>query len=79
MMVKVFHDKDGDLHVLSGETVTLIGFGIQGRAQAENLRDSGVSVIIGNRDDQFRQRAIAADFEPTTLLTPRNAATSSSS
>jgi len=62
MMVKVFHDKDADLQHLSGDTVAIIGFGIQGRAQAHNLRDSGVDVIVGNRDDEFRLRAAADGF-----------------
>jgi ketol-acid reductoisomerase len=63
MMVKVFHDDDADLRDLAGQTVAIIGFGIQGRAQAHNMRDSGVSVIIGNRDDPFRERAAAEGFQ----------------
>lgn len=59
----IFYDSDADLADLNGETVALIGYGIQGRAQAHNLRDSGVNVIIGNRDDEFRARAVADGFE----------------
>jgi ketol-acid reductoisomerase len=62
-MVKVFHDDDADLQELSNQTIAIIGFGIQGRAQAHNLRDSGVTVIIGNREDAFRQRAVADGFQ----------------
>ena len=61
-MVKVFHDADADLEVLAGQTVAVIGYGIQGRAQAHNLRDSGISVIVGNRPDACRERAAAEGF-----------------
>jgi len=66
-MVKVFHDSDADVRDLSGQTVAVIGYGIQGRAQAHNLRDSGVGVIVGNRDDEFRRRAVADGFEPCDI------------
>ncbi len=62
-MIEVFHDDDARLEDLADQTVAIIGYGIQGRAQAHNLRDSGVNVIIGNRDDEFRQRAVADRFE----------------
>lgn len=45
-MAKMFYDKDADLKVLDGKTVGIIGYGSQGHAQAQNLRDSGVNVII---------------------------------
>ncbi len=48
-MIEKFYDKDADLSVLSGKTVAVIGYGSQGRGQALNLRDSGISVIIGLR------------------------------
>jgi ketol-acid reductoisomerase len=44
---KIYHDEDADLSVLSGRTVSVIGYGSQGRAQANNMRDSGLNVIIG--------------------------------
>jgi len=49
MAVTLYYDKDADLSVLSGKTVAVIGYGSQGHAQAQNLRDSGVNVIIGLR------------------------------
>jgi ketol-acid reductoisomerase len=52
-----FHDEDADLRVLEGETVAVLGYGIQGRAQALTLRDSGVRVIVGNRADEYAARA----------------------
>jgi ketol-acid reductoisomerase len=46
MAIKIYYDKDADLKVLKGKTVAIIGFGSQGHAQALNLRDSGVDVIV---------------------------------
>jgi ketol-acid reductoisomerase len=52
-----------DLAVLDGRTVAVIGYGNQGHAQAQNLRDSGVDVLVGNRDDDYAVRAVADGFE----------------
>ena len=48
-MAKIFYDKDADLNVLKGKKVAVVGYGIQGRGQALNLRDSGVKVIVAQR------------------------------
>ncbi len=48
-MVKIYYDKDADLSLIQKRTVAVIGYGIQGRGQALNLRDSGVRVIIAQR------------------------------
>ena len=45
-MTKVYYDGDADLGILKGKKVAIIGYGSQGHAQAQNLRDSGVDVII---------------------------------
>ena len=47
MAVRIYGDKDVDLRWLKARTCAVIGFGAQGRAQALNLRDSGVNVIVG--------------------------------
>src|SRR5688572_18744633 len=47
MPAKVYTDKDGDLNVLKGKTLAVLGFGSQGHAHALNLKDSGCNVIIG--------------------------------
>jgi len=47
MAVKMFYDKDADLGLLKGKTIAVIGYGSQGHAQAQNLRDSGLNVVIG--------------------------------
>ncbi len=47
--MKVYYDQDADLNVLKGKTVAVIGYGSQGHAHAQNLRDSGVNVVVGQR------------------------------
>ncbi len=47
MAINVFYDKDCDLGLIKAKKVAMIGFGSQGHAHAENLRDSGVEVIVG--------------------------------
>ncbi|MDQ3769454.1 MAG: ketol-acid reductoisomerase, partial [Actinomycetota bacterium] len=46
----MFYDDDADLSQLDGKTVAVIGFGSQGHAHAQNLRDSGVEVVVGLRE-----------------------------
>ncbi len=62
-MKDVYHSEDCDLSVLKGKTVAVIGYGIQGRAQALNLRDSGLNIVIGNHADAFAERAKEDGFE----------------
>ncbi len=45
-MATMYYDKDADLTILDGKTVGIIGYGSQGHAQAQNLRESGVNVIV---------------------------------
>ncbi|MBU4589351.1 MAG: ketol-acid reductoisomerase, partial [Candidatus Omnitrophica bacterium] len=45
-MAKMYYDKDADLEVLKGKKIAIIGYGIQGRGQALNLRDSGLDVVV---------------------------------
>ncbi len=49
MAVKVYYDDDADLSHLKGKTIAIIGYGSQGHAQAQNLRDSGCTVVVGQR------------------------------
>ena len=65
--MKVFYDNDASLEVLKGKKIGIIGYGIQGRAQALNLRDSGVDVIIGNRKDKYNNKAIDDGFEVKSI------------
>ena len=48
--LNVYYDKDCDLNLIKSKTVAMIGFGSQGHAHAENLRDSGVNVVVGLRE-----------------------------
>ncbi|MCB0040732.1 MAG: ketol-acid reductoisomerase [Caldilinea sp.] len=66
--MKLYKDSDASLEPLAGKTVAVLGYGNQGQAQALNLRDSGVTVIVGNRDDLYRERAIADGFAPVSIL-----------
>ncbi|MBI5268815.1 MAG: NAD(P)-binding domain-containing protein, partial [Burkholderiales bacterium] len=47
--MKVSYDKDADLSLIKGKNVTIIGYGSQGHAHAQNLNDSGVKVTVGLR------------------------------
>ncbi|WP_419779206.1 ketol-acid reductoisomerase [Maridesulfovibrio sp.] len=47
--MKVYYENDADLNLLKDKTVAIIGYGSQGHAHAQNLRDSGVKVVVGQR------------------------------
>lgn len=66
--MKLYKDEDAALAPLAGKTVAVLGYGNQGQAQALNLRDSGVTVIVGNRDDLYRERAVGDGFAPMSIL-----------
>lgn len=56
-MAKIFFDEDADLGEIQGQTVAVIGYGNQGRAQALNIWDSGVRIIVGNEEDEYAEQA----------------------
>ncbi len=60
-MAKVYYDSDVSLEPLKGKTVAVIGYGSQGQAQAKNMKDSGVNVILGLRPDGSSWKA-AKDY-----------------
>ncbi|UTF49079.1 ketol-acid reductoisomerase [Desulfomicrobium sp. ZS1] len=65
--MKVYYDKDADLNILKDKIVAIIGYGSQGHAHAQNLRDSGVQVIIGQRPGGPNwQLAREHGFEPVS-------------
>lgn len=56
-MARIYYNKDANLSVLKGKKIAVIGYGIQGRAQSLNLKDSGANVVIGLKfkDDYWKQ------------------------
>ncbi|MGX1739586.1 ketol-acid reductoisomerase [Corynebacterium flavescens] len=64
MAIETFYDDDADLSIIQGRKVAVIGYGSQGHAHAQNLRDSGVEVVIGLRENsKSRQKAEEAGFK----------------
>ena len=67
-MAKVYYDRDADLAFLNGKTVAVIGYGSQGHAHAQNLRDSGAKVIIAlHEGSKSKAKAEADGFEVYTV------------
>ena len=67
MAVKIYYDNDADLNDLKGKKVAIVGYGIQGRGQGLNLRDSGVEVLIAQRKGgKNYDLAVEDGFEPMT-------------
>ncbi|WP_341278934.1 ketol-acid reductoisomerase [Paenibacillus sp. FSL H8-0537] len=67
MAVTMYYEKDADQSVLQGKTIAVIGYGSQGHAQAQNLRDSGLKVIIGLRPGKSADAAKKDGFEVLTV------------
>src|SRR3954452_18741672 len=66
--LKMVYEQDAPLDALKGKTVAIIGFGSQGHAHAQNLRDSGVKLIVANRKDSTNGRlAIEKGFDPISV------------
>ena len=71
-MANMYYDKDANLELLKGKTVAVLGYGSQGHAHAQNLRDSGVSVVVGLHEGS-RSRATASN-DGFKVLSPGEAA-----
>jgi ketol-acid reductoisomerase len=68
MPVTIYYDDDADLSLLKGKTIAILGYGSQGHAQAQNLRDSGCNVIIGQRPGSKNyELAVTHGFKPMSL------------
>lgn len=62
-MADLYYDSDADLSALKNKTIATLGYGAQGRAQALNLRDSGLQVIVGARPGRSMDRAAEDGFD----------------
>jgi ketol-acid reductoisomerase len=68
MAAKVYYDEDADLSLLKGKTIAILGYGSQGHAQAQNLRDSGCTVVIGQRPGSKNyDLAVSHGFKPVSI------------
>ncbi len=68
MPAKIYYDKDADLSLLKNKTIAVLGYGSQGHAHAQNLRDSGCNVIVAqNAHSANGQLAVKDGFTPLTV------------
>ncbi|MBI2825878.1 MAG: ketol-acid reductoisomerase [Planctomycetia bacterium] len=68
MPAKIYYDKDADLSLLKNKTIAILGYGSQGHAHAQNLRDSGCQVIVGQRPGSPNyDLAKSHGFEPLSV------------
>ncbi len=66
-MAKIYYDNDADLNILKGKKIAVIGYGIQGRGQSLNLRDSGLEVIVSElAGTKNYEQAKADGFNPVS-------------
>jgi len=67
MPATIFYDKDADLSLLKGKTIAILGYGSQGHAHAQNLRDSGCKVVVGQRPGSANyDLAVSHGFKPVS-------------
>lgn len=66
-MAKIYYDNDANLDLLKGKKIAIIGYGIQGRAQGLNLRDSGLDVTVSDLEGSPNwQQAVEDGFKPVS-------------
>ncbi len=67
-MLKIYYEKDANINILKGKKIAVIGYGSQGHAQAQNLRESGMDVIVSTRTDTPNyQLAVKHGFKPVSV------------
>lgn len=71
-MAKMYYDGDADLGLLTGKTIAVLGYGSQGHAQAQNLKDSGLDVVVGLREGS--KSWALAESDGLKVTTPAKAA-----
>ncbi|MCE5266280.1 MAG: ketol-acid reductoisomerase, partial [Planctomycetaceae bacterium] len=68
MAAKTYRDEDADLGLLAGKTIAVLGYGSQGHAQAQNLRESGCKVLVAQRPGTANhRRAVEDGFQPVSI------------
>jgi ketol-acid reductoisomerase len=68
MAATIYYDNDADLSLLKGKTIAILGYGSQGHAQAQNLKDSGCNVVIGQRPGSPNyDLAVSHGFDPLPI------------
>jgi ketol-acid reductoisomerase len=68
-MTKIYYDHDADISLLDGKRIGIIGYGNQGRAQALNMRDSGIKdILIATAKDETYDQAVKDDFQLTDIF-----------
>src|SRR3954470_21697105 len=72
MSARIYTDRDADVRFLRGKTCAVIGYGAQGRAHALNLRDSGLTVLVGLRPRSKTRLLVRRDG--LQVIQPRDAA-----
>ena len=66
--MRLFYESDADLGLLQGKKVAIVGYGSQGHAQAQNLRDSGMQVIVAQRPGSYNYNlAVEHGFKPVSV------------
>ena len=73
-MAKMYYEKDCDLSVLNGKKIAVIGYGSQGHAHAQNLRDSGCDVVVGLRHGKSWDKATEDGFNVMSVAEATKAA-----
>ena len=76
-MAKMYYEQDCDINVLNGKKIAIIGYGSQGHAHAQNLRDSGCNVIVGLRQGKSWQKAEEDGFTVMSVADATKAADTS--
>jgi ketol-acid reductoisomerase len=71
-MVQIFYNEDADLKHLSDKKIAIIGYGSQGHAQAQNLKDSGLDVLIGLRKGRSWDQALKDGFDVLSVAEAAN-------
>jgi len=65
-MVKIYYDKDADKKILKGKKIAVIGYGSQGHAHTNNLKESGMDIIVGETKGSNWEKAVKAGFKVMT-------------